>query len=544
MLSDLLPALLARRESENLEFKEAKNRFDFEELVDYCVALANEGGGKLLLGVTDRGEVVGSKAFQDLERTRSGLVERLRLRVAAEAVAHPQGRVVVITVPSRPLGVPLQYRGAYWMRSGDSLVPMTPDQIRTILNESGPDFSAEPCVRATLGDLDPVAIDIFRRTWVRKSGNLAVMSLTDVQLLTDAELLVDGVPTYAALVLLGKGPSLGRLLGHAEVIFEYRASEASGPPQQRKEYRHGFMLFQDDLWDTINVRNEVQHFQYGLFIFDVPTFNQSALREAILNAVSHRDYRLEGSIFIRQYARRIEVVSPGGFPPGITEENCLWRQLPRNRRIAETLGKVGLVERSGQGMNRIFEECIKESKPKPDFTGTDPFHVSLTLRGDVQDPRFLAFLEKVGQDRLSSFSTEDLLVLDLLYHEQQVSDRLKPRLLGLAEAEILEKVGKGRGTRFILSRRFYQFLGKPGLYTRRRGLDRDTNKELLWKHLSVFQEAGCQMRELMQVLPQLSREEVKTLLNELRQEGRAHLVGRTKGGRWYPGPATAGELGR
>ncbi len=543
MLPDLL-ALLARREDENLEFKEAKNRFDFEELVDYCVALANEGGGRLLLGVTDRGEVVGSKAFQDLERTRSGLVERLRLRVTAEAVAHPQGRVVVITVPSRPLGMPLQYKGAYWMRSGDSLVPMTQDQIRTILNEAGPDYSAEPCTRATLDDLDPVAIDVFRRTWVRKSGNLAVMSLTDAQLLADAELLVGGVPTYAALVLLGKGSSLGRLLGHAEVIFEYRASEASGPPQQRKEYRQGFLLFQDDLWDTINVRNEVQHFQYGLFIFDVPTFNQSVLREAILNAVSHRDYRLEGSIFIRQYARRIEVVSPGGFPPGITEENCLWRQLPRNRRIAETLSKVGLVERSGQGMNRIFEECIKESKPKPDFTGTDQFHVSLALRGDIQDPRFLAFLEKVGQDQLSSFSTEDLLVLDLLYHEQQVSDRLKPRLLGLAEAGILEKVGKGRGARFILSRRFYQFLGKPGLYTRRRGLDRGTNKELLWKHLSVCEESGCQMQELMQVLPQLSREEVKTLLNELRQEGRAHLLGRTKGGRWYPGPAAAGELGR
>lgn len=537
MLPDLLPALLARRENENLEFKEAKNRFDFEELIDYCVALANEGGGKLLLGVTDRGEVVGSKAFQDLERTRSGLVERLRLRVTTEAVEHPQGRVVVITVPSRPLGMPLQYKGAYWMRSGDSLVPMTQDQIRTILNEAGPDYSAEPCTRATLSDLDPAAIDVFRRTWVRKSGNLAVMSLADSQLLTDAELLVDGVPAYAALVLLGKSSALGRLLGHAEVIFEYRASEASGPPQQRKEYRQGFLLLQDDLWDTINVRNEVQHFQYGPFLFDIPTFNQSVLREAILNAVSHRDYRLEGSIFIRQFARRIEVVSPGGFPPGITEENCLWRQLPRNRRIAETLSKVGLVERSGQGMNRIFEECIKESKPKPDFTGTDRFHVSLVLRGDVQDPRFLAFLEKVGQDRLSSFSTEDLLVLDLLYYEQHVADRLKPRMLGLAEAGILEKVGKGRGARFILSRRFYQFLGKPGLYTRRRGLDRSTNKELLWQHLSVFQESGCPMGELMQVLPQLSREEVKGLLNELRQEERAHLLGRTKGGRWYPGPA-------
>ncbi len=144
-----------------------------------------------------------------------------------------------------------------------------------------------------------------------------------------------------------------------------------------------------------------------------------------------------------------------------------------------------------------------------------------------------------GRDTLKRVRDDSIEPIwhELLYHERQISERLKPRLQGLAEAGILEKVGKGRGARFILSRYFYQFLGTPGLYTRRRGLDRGTNKELLWRHLSVCQESGCQMRELMQVLPQLSREEVKRLLNELRQEGRAHLLGRTKGGRWYPGPA-------
>jgi ATP-dependent DNA helicase RecG len=542
LFSDTLSDLLQRHENENLEFKEAKNNFDFEELVRYCAALANERGGKLLLGVNDNREVVGSSAFKNLERTKSGLVERLHLRVTAEELPHPLGRVVVFTVPPRPLGVPVQYKGAFWMRSGDALVAMTQDQIKNILNEAGPDYSAEICPGAALDDLEPVAIAAFRRAWARKADNPAILTSTDRQLLTDAELIVDGALTYAALVLLGKSAALGRFLGQAEIIFEYRGSEASGPPQQRKEFRTGFLLYQDELWETINARNEVQHFQYGLFIFDIHTFNRAALREAILNAVSHRDYRLAGSTFIRQFARRIEVISPGGFPPGITEENCLWRQLPRNRRIAETLGKMGLVDRSGQGMNRIVEECIKESKPKPDFHGTDDFQVYLSLRGDIQDPRFLAFLEKVGQRRLAAFSTEDLLLLDLLYREQEPPDRLRARLVGMAEAGIVEKVGKGRGARFLLSRRFYEFLGKPGTYTRQRGLDRDTNKELLLKHLSGCEYDGCQARELMQVLPHLSREEVKRLLNELRVERRVHLLGRTKAGRWYPGQAPAGHF--
>ena len=111
------------------------------------------------------------------------------------------------------------------------------------------------------------------------------------------------------------------------------------------------------------------------------------MREAILNAVSHRNYQLGGNIFIRQYPRRLEIDSPGGLPLGITVENILDRQNPRNRRVAEILTKCGLVERSGQGMNLIYEELIKQSKPSPDFTRTDAYRVgpaiapkSVTLR--------------------------------------------------------------------------------------------------------------------------------------------------------------------
>lgn len=128
-------------EGEHLEFKEAKSSFEFETLVKYCVALANEGGGRMILGVTDKRprRVVGSTAFRDLDRTKAGLTERLHLRIEAEVIDHTEGRVVVFTAPPRPLGVPIHYRGAYWMRSGDSLVPMTPDQLRRILEEAAPD---------------------------------------------------------------------------------------------------------------------------------------------------------------------------------------------------------------------------------------------------------------------------------------------------------------------------------------------------------------------------------------------------------------------
>ena len=289
-----LQTWMSDRENEHLEFKEAKRHFDFEELVKYCVALANEGGGRIILGVTDSlpRRVVGSRAFAHLERTKAGLIERLRLRVEVDAFQHPDGQVIVFDIPSRPIGVPLQYKGAYWMRGGEALVPMTPDMLRRIFDEAGPDFSTEVCPQAAMTDLDPTAINRFRSMWARKSGSPAMQTLADEQLLADAELLVDGALLYAALILFGTRQALGRHLPQAEVIFEYRPSEASGPPAQREEYRLGFFLFQDDLWQKINLRNEIQHFQHGFFLLDIPTFNEVVIREAVLNAVSHRDYRL------------------------------------------------------------------------------------------------------------------------------------------------------------------------------------------------------------------------------------------------------------
>ncbi|MBI3245528.1 MAG: putative DNA binding domain-containing protein [Deltaproteobacteria bacterium] len=525
------------KEDEHLEFKEAKKNFHFETLVKYCVALANEGGGRMILGVTDKRprRVVGSQAFSDLERTKAGLIERLRLRVEVEEIQHPQGRVLVFQVPSRPIGMPIQYEGAYWMRGGEDLIPMTPDVLQRIFAEASPDFSAELCPAARLEDLDPVAVEVLRRFWQRKSPDQDITTRAVEQLLADAELVVDGRVTYAALILLGKRQALGKHLAQAEVIFEYRSNEAPGPAADRHEFRQGFLPVLDEIWRLINLRNDLQHFQQRFFVWDVPTFNERVVREAVLNAVSHRDYRHGGSVFVRQYPRRVEIVSPGGLPPGIVPENILRQQNPRNRRIAEVLSKCGLVERAGQGFDFIYRECIRQSKPLPDFSHTDAHFVWLTLHGEIQDLEFLRFLEEIGQERMATFSTNDFLVVDLVHREQPVPAHLKSQVAHLLDQGIIERMGRGRGVRLLLSQRFYRRLGKAGVYTRKRGLDRETNKALLVRHLQESGEAGCPLSELQQVLPAQSRDQLKRLLSELRQEGRARLVGERRGARWRTG---------
>jgi ATP-dependent DNA helicase RecG len=450
-------------ESEHLEFKQASRQFDSEKLTHYCVALANEGGGKLILGVTDKSprQVAGTEAFPHVGKTQSQLLDRLHLRIDVEEIVHPDGRIVVVHVPSRPMGRPVEYRGAYWMRSHEALVPMTPEKLQQIFAEGDPDFSAQICKEATIGDLDYRAIEIFRKSWHRRSGNDELLTISSEQLLDDAELLVDGGITYAALILLGTHKALGIHLAQAEAIFEYRSKETSLAFQQRKEYRKGF----------------------------------------------------------------------GGFPPGITPENILWKQHPRNRRIAEVFAKCGMVERSGQGANRMFQLCARESKQPPDYSRSDDYEVFLTLNGKVQDPRFLTFLEKIGRQRQMSFEATDFITLDIINREEKLPLWAKERVPSLLKSGAIERIGR----KLILSSRFYEFVDKKGVYTRKRGLDRETNKQLLLKHIKDNRKQGSQFRDLREVLSSLTRDQVKKILAEMKKEKRICVVGKTSAARWYPG---------
>ena len=187
-----------------------------------------------------------------------------------------------------------------------------------------------------------------------------------------------------------------------------------------------------------------------------------------MNAVSHRDYRRGESIFIRQFPNNIEIISPGGFPPGITVDNILWNQSPRNRLIAEVLQKCGMVERSGQGADLMFRESIEEGKLPPDFSGTDDHKVFLNINGEVQEPQFLRFMELIRNQTATSFKLDDLFVLSLVHRNLKIPNEMRKSRESLMELGVIERIGRKK---YILSRRYYRFVGKKGIYTCTKGLD-------------------------------------------------------------------------
>lgn len=530
---DRLEKWIDGKEDEHCEFKEAKYSFDKNELTEYCIALSNEGGGYLILGVTNEKprQVVGTKAFSGtLDELKHQLLQRVHFRVDAFEIFKDQKRVVVFCIPPRPIGTPLEHHGKFLMRSGGSLVSMTSDHIKKIISEGQIDFSSEICQKATINDLDVKAIDILRQLWTKKSKNEKFLKKSDLGLLRDAELITsEGEITYAAIVLLGTSAAFGKYLPNAEFIYEYRNNPASIQYQKRAEFRCGFLLYEDIIWQEINSRNEIQQVKHGLFIEDINAFNEEVVREGYLNAVCHRDYRMGESVFIRQYPKLLEIESPGRFPPGITAENILDRQNPRNRRIAETFQKIGHVERSGQGADKMFRIMIEEGKSRPDYSKSDEYRVVLRLNSEIKDQRFLSFLDKIGQETLRSWSVHDLILLDDV--RQGKIHKMDERIRQFVDQGIVEHIGgRGKGSRYILSKKFYSYLGEKGAYTREKGLDRETNKELILLHLK--NHTTGRIKEFEAVLPNLNRYQIHSLLRDLKSANKIKFIGSKRTGCW------------
>jgi len=535
---DTIEELLKAPEGEHYEFKEAKNKYEFTEALKYCCALANCGGGKFILGISDKRprKVVGSAAFDQPERTRQGLIEKLRVRVDFQIYEQDKKRVLVFEIASRPIGLPVQVDGIAWWRKGDSLIQMPSEEMQRIFYESDHDFSSDICSGATINDLDKNAIDVFRNKWAVKSGNKRIKNLSVEQVMTDCGAMINNELTYAALIMFGTSTALRRFLPQSEIIFEYRSTNNAGAAQQRDEFRIGFFACYDKIWDLVNLRNDKQHYQDGLFVLDIPTFNENVVREALLNAVSHRNYRMSGSVFVRQYRDRLIVESPGGLPPGVTINNILEIQSPRNRLIAEILALSGLVERAGQGMNLIYESCIKEAKSLPDFKGTDNFFVKVTFNGIILNKKLLLILNKIGEEQLDNFITEDFLLINSLFYDQKIPKQIlelkniKTNINKLIDIGIVESTGRNK---YVLARSLYEATGKSGVHTRIVGLDKETNKELLVKHIKSNDKKGTPFNELQQVLPSHSRRQIQKLLSELRNENRIFVEGTTSAAKWY-----------
>lgn len=408
-----LEQLKQLRESEDkVEFKAAQRNFPFAGgshneqaerrkcFLGYIVALCNEGGGTLVLGMADKHphDVVGSNFAEGIiGNLQDEVYTRLKIRVRMEELFDETGlRVLVTYVPPRPIGQTIKFEGVPLMRIGDSLRNMSDDVLRAILNEQEGDFSAKICDGLTIDDLDESAVKTLKQKYAVKQNNPAFARQSNEQCLIDLDLLVNGRLTYAALILLGKAEKIREYLPQCAINLEYRRNSDQITFDRRILFVNPYFLLIDELWRTIDARNSNIHIQIGSYIIDIPELNDEVIRESVNNAVAHRDYSKTSEIVIKQSLAEFTVLSHGGFPLGVSLENILTiNSTPRNRLLADVLTKTGLVERSGQGVDKIFYQNISDGKEFPSYADSDLFQVTLKIPLVVEHQIFAVFVREI-----------------------------------------------------------------------------------------------------------------------------------------------------
>jgi len=283
------------------------------------------------------------------------------------------------------------------------------------------------------------------------------------------------------------------------------------PYTARIEFQEALFTAIDKIWAYINqpASNPIQHINEGPYIFDIKSFNEEVIREAILNAIAHRSYQIQSDIVVKQYPDSITITNAGGFPLGVNKDNLLTvNSTPRSKRLSEILQKTGLVERSGQGVDKMFYNCLMENKPLPDYSLTDPYQVCLTLRTGIQDKAFLFFLSDIQKGRSKKLNVFDLLALDKIRRrdfsglEQEVTDKL------LREG-LIERYGNEE---YVLCDRYNELSTTPipGVTIRQLQIIHDCYKKNKSIGRSAFVEA---------FKGELSEKQVRYLIQKIEQQG-------------------------
>lgn len=492
-------------ESLTCEFKSDRQCLPDRELIEAVVCMANGEGGEIYLGVEDDGRVTG--LHQDhrlLEGLAAMVANRTQpsLRVQVERLEVEGLPVARLVVPKcgQPVatGEGLLKRRRLQVNGKPECVPYLPHEFASRQASFGLlDVSAQAVAGSMPTDLDPVERARLRQFVERFNGDRALLELDDVQLDAALGLTVRTPagprPSLTGLLLIGHETSLRALVPTHEIAFqildgeEVRFNEFSRAPLLRA------FEWVETLFKPLNTERE---FQSGLFRVPVPRIDQRAFREAIANAITHRDYALRGAVHVRLSGDTLTISNPGGFVEGVTLDNLLVTEpRPRNPALADALKRIGLVERTGRGVDLIYRGLLRYGRHVPDFASSDSHSVVLSLSLAAADEAFLKVILEEEARRHKELPVDSLIILSALREQRRASSeqlatavqkeagRVQVSLEALAEAGLLQAHGVGRGRSYTLSADLYRLLGEKAEYTRQAGFDRLQHEQLVTNYV-------------------------------------------------------------
>lgn len=418
----------------------------------------------------------------------------------------------------------------------------------------GPDFSAT-VLPLGIEAVDRLEIERLRRIIATREPASALLNLPPEVMLERLGIIAPGSDlrlTVAGLLLVGQQEAIRSAVPGHEACYLHMKSDVEY--DRRLDSRQPLLALLEQFAQAVEPHNRLTTLKLGLFHFEIPDFPGDVFREGLLNAFTHRDYSRPGPVYLRHFADRIEISSPGGFCGGVSAENIIGHEpVTRNRLLAEILQKARLVERAGMGVKRMFHILLSYGKEPPSYEAGPDF-VRVTLRsgrtaenGAAMDETFAAFVAREQREG-RELSLHDLLILNYLKRNREIDLPEAARLLQRSENEVrealnsmaargrLEPFGVKKGRVYRLSKSVYQRLRKSvGYFLFRRAEAAYAESAVMGylKELPGPEDRRFVTNEVVRTLLRVSPSQAGYILSGLVKRGLLALRGRGRGAKYY-----------
>lgn len=529
------------------------------ELIDTVVALSNTDGGVLYLGVEDDGTPTGiHEAHSDTtglsalvsNKTMSPVPARATmLRLAADGSPDEEGvRVMALEVP-KSTAIVVSRDGKILRRlikadGSPESVPMYPYEIITRLSTIGQlDYSSLPLPNASMDDFSKEELarlrDILSRS--RNNGDRALLELPDDEMLSALRMvaMVDGrkVPTVTGILLAGKREAIARCVPTSGAAFQVLGGTEV---RVNQDFDQPLLYTIEKMRAMLEPWNPEREYEEGLFRQPVSEFDHRAFGEALVNAFGHRDYASLGRVRVLVDDDGLTISNPGGFVEGVTIDNLLTVEPHgRNECLMGALKRIGLAEKTGRGVDRIYEGSLYCGRPLPDYSASTSANVTVFIARSAPDKLFMRMINEERERTGRPLSLRSLLVLDALKRQRRITladlcfqihatdSVTRSTVENLVEAGLVEGVGNASGRAYMLSGRVYSRSGKDADFVRQSDIDKIRYPELIMK--LAHQQGGTIKRRDVEKLLHLQTKQAYRELSKLVDAGELVSVGRGPG---------------
>lgn len=531
-------------ENEIVEFKEAKNTYDFNKLGKYFSALSNEANLKgkpyawLVFGVeSKKHHIVGSQfraQRKDLDSLKSEIANKTTNRITfmeIHELNEPGGRVVMFQVPAAPKGFPIAFDGHYYGRDDEELSPLNLEEIERIRTQATTeDWSAAIIPGATIDDLNEEAIALARRNFKSKFPDKAddVEKWNDITFLNKAKVTIKGKITRTAIIVLGKDES-EHFLSPAEVKIRWKLMDKENNDIDYEIFGLPLILSVEKVFAKI--RNiKYRYMQEGtIFPAEVSKYEPFSIREAINNCIAHQDYTKSARINVIEMKDQLVFTNQGSFIPGNVEKVVIEdapEEFYRNRFLATAMFNLKMVDTAGGGIKKIFNFQRARYFPLPDYDLSND-KVKVTISGKILDINYARLLAQH-----KDLTLDEIIMLDKVQ---------KKKALTISEEKYLKhkKLIEGRKPNYFIGIKVAQKTGQKATYSKNKAFDKryylDLIKKAIKEHSSMERSDIDDL--LWKKLPdwmddKQKKVKINNLLSELRQKNEIENKGTLKMSKW------------